>query len=232
MRSPLPWLLLAMSLPALAADPSGQALNTEGFRLYQAGKYPEALEKFTAAAEADPKLALAHYNIAATLGVLRKQGRKCEYDAFLETMLERLQKAVELDPRRLTRAQKDADLTPLHTTVGWQRLLGRQPENDADLPEILRHVTWASDPGGMMSTRHTLSFPSPGRAVLETSAFNEKTDRFVRSKKTGTYTLEGRTLRLSFPQQKPLEGRVAPGGGLEFGEPLGTLVDTPSECDA
>ena len=91
-------LLLALILAAPSSAQSARALNTEGFRLYQAGKYPEALEKFEAAAQADPKLALAHYNVAATLGVLRKQGQICPYSAHRQTILERLNTAIRLDP--------------------------------------------------------------------------------------------------------------------------------------
>src|SRR6186997_1552832 len=116
-------LLLALTLAAPSPAQSARALNTEGFRLYQAGKYPEALEKFEAAAQADPKLALAHYNVAATLGVLRKKGKICDYSAYRETIVERLTRSVELDPRRLTRAKADADLDPIRDTLGWQRLL-------------------------------------------------------------------------------------------------------------
>ena len=113
MNRPLLLSLLLLSPLLARAAPPGQSLNTQGFRLYQAGKYPEALEKFTAAAEADPGLALAHYNVAATLGVLRKRGQVCEYSAYRETILERLQRAIRLDSRRLARAKEDKDFEPI-----------------------------------------------------------------------------------------------------------------------
>src|SRR5690242_15593034 len=151
-------LLLALTLAAPSPAQSARALNTEGFRLYQAGKYPEALEKFEAAARADPKFALAHYNVAATLGVLRKKGEICQYSAHRQTILERLNTAVQLDPRRLARAKEDADLDPIRDTVGWQRLLGRSPAKQADVPELLRQVTWFSPGEGVYGSTRKLTF--------------------------------------------------------------------------
>src|SRR5690242_4835303 len=114
-RVPLLLLTLSLALPAAAqttptppatkaAPPSAKALNSDGFDLYKAGKYPEALEKFQAAVKADPKNALPPYNVAATLGVLRKQGQICQYSAHRETILEQLKASVKLDPKRLARA--------------------------------------------------------------------------------------------------------------------------------
>jgi tetratricopeptide (TPR) repeat protein len=223
-------LLFALLLSAAPA-PSARTLNTEGFRLYQAGKYPEALEKFEAAAKANPKLALAHYNVAATLGVLRKQGKICDYSAHRETIVERLTRSVELDPRRLARAKEDADLDPIRDTLGWQRLLGLSPRNKADVPKLLRQVTWFNLTEGAMSARKKLTFPDARSVVVEQTAFDEATQRVVTQKETGTYTLQGRTLRVSFPHKPPVEGTLTAKGALQLGT-LGTYTDSPAECDA
>ncbi|MFY0523219.1 hypothetical protein ACN28I_08560 [Archangium gephyra] len=153
-------LLFALVLAAPSSAQSARALNTEGFRLYQAGKYPEALEKFEASAQADPKFALAHYNVAATLGVLRKQGQICPYSAHRQTILERLNLAVRLDPRRLTRARQDADLDPIRDTLGWQKLLGRSPERQGDVPESSCAASPGSPPA-RASTAPPAGSPSP-----------------------------------------------------------------------
>ncbi|WP_395847367.1 tetratricopeptide repeat protein [Cystobacter fuscus] len=221
-------LLLALLLSAAPA-PSARTLNTQGFRLYQAGQYPEALAKFEAAAQADPKLALAHYNVAATLGVLRKQGKICDHSAYRETIVERLTRSVELDPRRLARAKKDADLDPIRDTLGWQRLLGLSPQNEADVPKLLRRVTWFKLDAGM--AREKLTFPDARRVVVERTGFDEETQRVTTRKRTGTYTLQGRTLRVSFPNEPPVEGTLSDKGALRLGT-LGTFTDLPPECDA
>ena len=221
-------LLLALVLAAPSSAQSARALNTEGFRLYQAGKYPEALEKFEASAQADPRFALAHYNVAATLGVLRKQGQICPYSAHRATILERLNTAVRLDPRRLARAKQDADLDPIRDTVGWQRLLGRSPSRQADVPEILRRVTWFSPGEGVYGSTRRLTFPEGKRVVLWRRLIENPTRT---EEQTGTYTLKGRSLTLTFPGRKPIPGRMTDRGVLEF-EVLGTFLDSPSECEA
>lgn len=221
-------LLLALILAAPSSAQSARALNTEGFRLYQAGKYPEALEKFEASTRADPKFALAHYNVASTLGVLRNQGLICPYSAHRETILERLKTAVRLDPRRLARAREDADLDLIRDTVGWQRLLGRSPARLADVPELLRRVTWFSPGEGVYGSTRKLTFPDGKRVVLWRRVIEDPTRG---EEQSGTYTLEGRTLTLSFPGSKPLSGRMTPRGVLEF-EGLGMFLDSPSECEA
>jgi tetratricopeptide (TPR) repeat protein len=221
-------LLLALLLSAAPA-PSARTLNTQGFRLYQAGQYPEALEKFQAAAQADPKMALAHYNVAATLGVLRKKGKICDYSAYRETILERLTRSVELDPRRLARAKQDADLDPIRDTLGWQRLLGLSPQNEADVPKLLRRVTWFKLDTGM--AREKLTFPDARRVVLERTGFDEETQRVTTRKRTGTYTLRGRTLRVTLLNEPPVQGTLTDKGALQLGT-LGTFTDLPPECDA
>jgi tetratricopeptide (TPR) repeat protein len=224
-------LLLALVLAAPSPAQSARALNTEGFRLYQAGKYPEALEKFEAAAKADPKLALAHYNVAATLGVLRKQGLICQYDAYRETILERLNTAVKLDPKRLARAKEDADLDPIRDTVGWQRLLGRSPEKQADVPELLRRVSWYSPGEGVYGSTRKLTFPDGKRVVLSRRVIEDEKNPNRTEEETGTYKVKGRTITLNFPGKKPLAGTMTPRGVLEF-EELGRFLDSPSECGA
>jgi tetratricopeptide (TPR) repeat protein len=224
-------LLLTLTLAPPAPAPAARELNTEGFRLYQAGKYPEALEKFEAAAEADPRFALAHYNVAATLGVLRKQGQVCEHSAYQSTILERLNTAIRLDPRRLARAKEDADLEPVHATVGWQRLLGRSPEKLKDVPEIVRRVRWYSVGQGVYGSTRQLTFPDAQRVVLWRRVIEEGADPDKTEEVTGTYTLKGRTLTLRFPGHKPLQGQLTARGVLEVPE-WGTFLDSPSECEA
>ena len=224
-------LLLSLVLAAPSSAQSARALNTEGFRLYQAGKYPEALEKFEAAARADPKLALAHYNVAATLGVLRKQGLVCHHEAFRSTILERLNTAVRLDPRRLARAKQDADLDPIRDTVGWQKLLGLSPEKQAHVPELLRRISWFSPGEGVYGSTRKLTFPDGKRVVLWRRVIDDDANPGRTEEVTGSYTIQGRTVLLTFPDRKPLKGQMSTRGVLEF-EELGTFQDSPSECEA
>jgi tetratricopeptide (TPR) repeat protein len=228
LRALLLLVSLTLALPALAQ--SARDLNAEGFRLYKAGQLPEALGKFQAAAQADPKYALAHYNVAATLGVLRKQGQVCEFEAYRETIIERLKLAVKLDPKRLARAKEDADLDPIRDTLGWQRLLGRSPERVADVPELLRRVSWFGPGVGVYGTTRTLRFQEGGRVVLKRKTVDEEGTP-KDEELSGTYSVKGRTLELRLPGMKPLKGTLTPRGALQVDE-LGTFTDSPSECEA
>ncbi len=229
-------LALSLSLPAAAQPAAAQPaltakdLNTEGFRLYQAGKYPEALEKFQAAAKKDPKHALAQYNVAATLGVLRKQGKVCEYEAYPSTILEHLTVSVRLDPKRLKRAKEDADLDPIRETVGWQRLLGRSPTRAADVPVILRSVKWYGPGVGVYGTLAKLRFEDKGKVVL-TKRTPQDEGAPKEEEITGTYSVKGRMVEVKLPGQKPDTGALNGEGVLSF-KALGDFHDAPSECDA
>ncbi|TSC20381.1 hypothetical protein FOF48_35520 [Corallococcus sp. Z5C101001] len=227
-------MVLALSLLALtlsAAPPSGRALNTQGFRLYQAGRYPEALEKFQAAAQAAPDYALAHYNAAATLGLLRKQGKVCEYSAYRDTIVELLSTAVRLDARRLQRAKDDRDLDVIRDTLGWQRLLGRTPRKEADVPALLRAVSWYGPGVGVHGTTRALKFLDGGRVELWRREVDDAGTP-LESRTPGTYTVRGRAVEVTLPGAGAITGALGETGTLSFPEPLGAFTDSPSECDA
>ncbi|WP_407667085.1 hypothetical protein [Myxococcus guangdongensis] len=224
----LPLLVLALSAAPTPAP--ARTLNTEGFRLYQAGQYPEALEKFQAAVREDPAFALPRYNAAATLGVLRKQGQVCEYGAHRDVIVEHLTQAVKLDARRLTRARQDADFDGIRDTLGWQRLQGRVPEKEADVPFLLRHVSWYGPGVGVYGTTRGLRFLTRGRVTL----WNRDVDaegKPHRSELSGTYSVKGRQVELRLRGEAPVTGTLSEAGALAF--PVwGTFTDAPSECDA
>ncbi|RKH68353.1 tetratricopeptide repeat protein, partial [Corallococcus aberystwythensis] len=211
--------------------PSGKALNTQGFRLYQSGRYPEALEKFQAAARASPDYALAHYNAAATLGVLRKQGKVCDYDAYQGTIVEELTTAVRLDPRRLQRAKEDKDLDVIRDTLGWQKLLGHTPEKEASIPTLLRNVSWYGAGSGVYGTTRALKFQDGGRVEFWKKDINDS-GKAKESRIQGTYTVKGRAVTVTLPKAAPVTGSLDADGFLSLPEPLGRFTDTPSECEA
>ncbi|ADO72283.1 conserved uncharacterized protein [Stigmatella aurantiaca DW4/3-1] len=224
-------LVLLVASPVLGQPAKARGLNTEGFRLYQEGRYAEALERFRAATQANPRYALAHYNVAATLGVLRKQKKVCEYEAYPATILEHLRLAVELDPKRLKRAQEDADLDPIRPTVGWQKLLGRSPTRPEDVPLILQAVDWYGPGVGVYGTLVRLDFQEQGKLVLKRKKVS---DEGLTEEKplAGTYTVKGNTVEVTLPgHDKPLTGSLTPTGLLTLQE-LGPLSDAPSECEA
>ncbi|QSQ25736.1 tetratricopeptide repeat protein [Pyxidicoccus parkwayensis] len=223
-------LLLALALTASTPAPAARTLNTEGFRLYQAGRYPEALEKFQEAARQAPDYALARYNVAATLGLLRKQGKVCEYSAHRDVIVEHLTQAVKLDARRLARAKVDRDFDSIRDTLGWQRLLGRTPEREADVPALLSAVSWFGPAMGIHGSTQGLRFKAGGKVSLWTKEVGEDGTSRLREV-PGTWSVHGRQVELRLKGRASLVGTLNGTGALTFPE-LGTFTDSPSECDA
>jgi len=228
MHLALPLLLLALT--GAATTPAARALNTQGFRLYQAGRYPEALERFQASARDSPDYALAHYNLAATLGVLRQQGKVCEYSAHRDVIVEHLSRAVALDARRLARAREDADFAPVRDTLGWQKLQGRSPDRETDVPRLLREVSWFGPGVGVYGTTQGLRFQPGGRVTLwlkEVDANGTPRRKEVR----GRYAVRGRQVSMRLDGRAPVEGTLTETGALTF-PGWETFTDAPSECEA
>lgn len=221
-------LLLAL---LLAASPAAK-LNTEGFRLYQAKNYPAALEKFAAAVRADEGHALSHYNLAATLGVLRGQGKVCEYDAYQSTILEHLEASIRLDERRRARMKVDRDFDSVKDTLRYQRLLGRSPAREKDVAPLVIAVGWTLPSPGAYGNPLTLHFSAGGTFTLRLMQLSDEGPKFEVI--NGRWTSKGFQLTLDFDQpvegQKRAVGQLTPEGHLVF--PKWDLSDSRSDCDA
>ena len=74
---------------------SAQALNAEGVRLYQAGQYQQAADKFQRAVASDPKGATGYYNLAAAL---HKSGKLTGNNADLQQAERLYNQCLEYDP--------------------------------------------------------------------------------------------------------------------------------------
>jgi hypothetical protein len=213
------------------------ALNTKGFREYQAGRFPEALKLFLEATKADPTHALAEYNVAATLGVLRKKNGACEYEAFKQSILKHLTKAVELDPGRRERMKADPDLDTVRDTVGYQKLLGVDPRKPEDLPTLLEQVSWFGPGTGVYGSMVGIDFQPSGHLELWHRKVEDTEGNPVKTLKVrGSWKTEGSTVYVHL--SSPLEGKMdlkatlTEDGALDFGTPELMLRDSPSECDA
>jgi tetratricopeptide (TPR) repeat protein len=225
-------LLLSM---LLAASPSpAAALNTEGYRLYQAGKFEKALEKFRAAVDADSQHALSHYNLAATLGVMRKQNKVCEMNAYVWEVLDHLEASVRLDPKRRARMVADADFdATVRSTVRFLLLSGLSVSKDA--AKILTTVSWYG-PSGARGPTASVTFLADGTFSLSMVVSVDDDDNPLRESFTGTVKVEGAsvTLRFSRPPagttQRVFTGRLISEGRLII-DGLSSFTDTLSECE-
>lgn len=223
--------------------------NAAGMKLYQAKNYPLALERFRAAI-ADEKTtfpsvkeqvahtrarALANFNLACTLSLLRKARKVCEFDAYRGTIMGLVRQSIALDPNRLERALVDADLQSIRDTVEYQSLLGLSFSREADLPKLLPRVSWWSQGVGAFGSTKTLAFKADGTVQFGLRVLDDnglKPPRFF----AGRWLVKGRTLTLTFAAPLPagalqqLEFTLTDEGRLS--SPGDTFSDAPSECDA
>ncbi|MGV3623673.1 MAG: copper resistance protein NlpE N-terminal domain-containing protein [Archangium sp.] len=208
-------------------------LNTEGFELYKKGRYAEALDKFRAAIAADGNHALAHYNFAATLGLLRKRGQICEFDAYQSTILEHLAQSVSLDERRRTRMRRDADFDSVRDTLGYQQLLKRDPANDTDVNALLIALGFITPARGAYGHPEQLDLKADGTLTLKQTIVDEDVKQVTT---TGTWKAKGRTVTLTFKKKvsgvTSAVGTFNAQGHLVFTAPEWDFSTNRSECDA
>lgn len=224
--------------PLPQVSPEDQALsrelNTEGYRLYKDGKYPEAIGKFEAAASADPTYALPPYNLACTLCLVRGGGSTCENDAYKDRILSNLERSVALDAARLERAKGDSDLECIRDTLGYQALLGYTPDDPQDVNHLLTHVSWYGPAPGAFGNMAGLTFKADGTLSLW---MLDVTDEVKTLRYTGTWVSHGNRVEVRLDQAASggsLKGFTAilTASGLETDSPIGSFTDMPSECSA
>ena len=197
-------------------DVTGRELNTEGFRLYKQKKYREAAKRFEQALQADPTFALAHYNLACTLALLRQAGQACGQGATLATLFAHLEKAVELDGKRRKRMEEDRDLASIRKTFRYQVLKGLSPTKTKDVTTLLQHLAWVGPESGVYGPGSQLIFNANGTCVLKIlDAFEDKVDW---ESHPGSYQVKDNrveiTLKKPFAGRKTHRGTLRPDGKL------------------
>lgn len=141
---------------------SSRELNTVGYRCYKAGMLPQAKHLFLLALRVDDNHALAHYNLACTLMLMRAAGATCEHDATLGSVMHHLERAVAIDPKRRTRMKEDADLDGLRDNLRYRMLAGVRMGDPRSVRKALTGVTVYGPGVGAFDTLRTLTFEGAG----------------------------------------------------------------------
>lgn len=230
MRRALAALAVAVALPAFAQ--SAAQLNAQGFDAYKQQRYADALEKFRTAIERDERYALAHYNLAATLGLLRSKGQVCEFDAYQGSIVRELERSIQLDPRRRKRALEDSDFTSVHETIGWQRVKGLTVAKHAR--DILTAVHWYGPSPGAYGPTSELRFAADG--TVKGSTVDLTGDDVRRLPLEGRWTMQGRVVTVTYGEGKDARVvvyRMQDDGRLQQqGDGAEILSDDPDDCSA
>lgn len=92
--------IVALAIATALAVPgcsrmNSQAYNSEGVRLYQAGNYQQAADKFQKAVASDPRSATSYYNLAASL---HRTGKLANRPADLQQAERLYNQCLEYDP--------------------------------------------------------------------------------------------------------------------------------------
>ncbi|HFC92710.1 MAG TPA: hypothetical protein ENJ51_07845 [Leucothrix mucor] len=229
-------ILFLLFCNTLYAD-SARELNTQGYRLYKQHQYEQALTLFKRATVADPRYALAFYNVASTLGVLHKKS-VCKYDAYLSLINKYLKKSVQLDPSRRSRMKRDHDLDPVHPTFIYQRLLGLKLNRTSHVKKMLRRIHWYGNPNGVIGPESRIYFKQRGQVILQSRSLGA--NGLHTENETARYRVNGRRItiyrRSASGVRSTVHGRLTHHGQLRFNHRMPSNMrqfsDNPSNCSA
>lgn len=126
----LPFLLNANGRPELVA---------KGDDEYARGNYERAYEFYLNAGVNDPEVS---FRLASIMAYFRKQGLICEYNAYIDIILDELQYAIAQDSSLLEKVLSDTVFSPIHRTVLYNVWQGHNLDNDTSIAIILTEVTW------------------------------------------------------------------------------------------
>lgn len=237
-------LCAALALSSVVSAQSAKQLNSQGMDLYKQQDWDGAIASFRAATRADPRFALAHYNLACTLSLVRKERRVCDFDAYRHVIVSELEQSVKLDPKRRDRMKKDRDLDPIRDTVGYQLLLGVQPGTKEGLTTLLQNVSWWAEAEGAFGNRAGMKLLPGGKLQWwELQMDDEGAPK--KHSADGSWQLVQKDnelgqkvwmLELSLPkvgasEPKKLTGYFN-GRQLVFKDAKMTFTDEPAECGA
>lgn len=226
-----------------AQGASGSVLNTLGYRCYKAGLLPEAAHLFRLAVRVDGNHALAHYNLACTLSLLRRKGQVCEHDAYVSTILHHLERSVAIDPKRRTRMREDADLEEVRDSLRYRLLDGARQDDVTQLRGALKGVKMWGLPMGAYGSMWTVVFEGPGDgsqasiARMTLRSFDDDGNMTEREVK-GSWSAQPGRVSVRFPGDVPGSGSFAitPTGDLidpgKSGVDALVWLSAPDECSA
>jgi tetratricopeptide (TPR) repeat protein len=209
-------------------------LNTQGFQLYEQGKYEEALEYFKKSFTLNNNYHYPHYNYACTAAILLAQDY-CTYDYLISEIYEHLEKTVQLKPQYKTKMMKDPDLESVRNKYRFLRIAGFDSDKKEDLLVILTSVVWYGPKPGVYPANPMIKFYDDGK--IEIGDFliaGEGEPGYVYS--YGTYRVEGKTIWIEIDDTDLAQDEIQAvfnDGTITFpGGELPSLSDDDDPCSA
>lgn len=157
---------------------NGRDCEHLGDRAFAEGHYEQALYYYYDAFE-NPEVFLKR---ARVLSVLRRQGKVCEHNAFVDIILENLEYAIEGEPALKSTITADTLLAPVGGTVLFNQWKGAVLENDSSLSTLLTAVSWYNCLETITAVEGGIFFHEDGSVSVDWGTYyeyDEATDSFI-----------------------------------------------------
>ena len=184
----LPFLLNANGRPELVA---------KGHDEYARGNYEKAYEFYLNAGVSDPEVS---FKLASIISYFRKQGLVCEYNAYVDIILEELQYAIAQDSSLLDKVLSDTAFSPIHRTALYNIWQGHSLDNDTSIAYILTEVTWYRIVEPITATGGKIVFQADNSVFVDWGIYYEYDEVMGAftpcsyGKQQGQYTVTGRKI--------------------------------------
>jgi hypothetical protein len=183
--------------------------NARGFDYYEAAEYHLAAAYCAYAAQVEPANAVAHFNTACMLNLIRRQEgylHYCDYE-YLGLVYTHLRRAIALDPQRRQRMVEDPYLAELQSHPAI-RLLALDPSRRPE--QLLVDVPmWFGPKPGAFPASPRVRFLADGRFYYQEFSIVGREADFA-AEQQGYYRWWGRNLLLHYPgaQARLLKARL------------------------
>ena len=132
-------VLFIMWIPLLLHANGNQELVTKGDIEYAKGNYERAYEYYLNVGVKDPEVA---FKLASIISYFRNNGLICEYNAYVDLILEELQYVIEQDSCWLEKILTDTIFSPIHGTLLYNIWKGYNLDSDSSITNLLPQVSW------------------------------------------------------------------------------------------
>lgn len=185
----------------MAKSTKADQLNGYGMRCHKQKRFEDSAKLFEWATAMDPNHALAHYNLACAWARLREAGHYGNGDvgAYVYEIVSRIDKAVQLDPRRAERVWVDPDLNSLHNLLGIRLAAKGQPNTPADMAALFDGVElWGDTPGINLQANITFKRTNPGALTGTVSGWKRSEAEFAQVQVHGTWRADGDSITVDW----------------------------------
>lgn len=154
-------------------------LIDKGNKEYELGNFERAYEYYMNAGINTPEIS---FRLASIISYFRREGFICEYNAYVDLILEHLQYIVDQDSIWLDKIIDDTIFSPIHRTVLYNIWKGSDIECDSSIPDILSNVSWYLIVEPVTSTDGEIIFRQDGSVFVDWGTYyeyDEKTQEFL-----------------------------------------------------